>query len=70
MLHSTEEEQFDKYGIENLIRIAGFSNISIEAISSNYHMIIANRRLEVVSKPALEPKRCVGRQIKILEIVD
>jgi ubiquinone/menaquinone biosynthesis C-methylase UbiE len=43
MLNSTEGEQFDKDGVENLIRAAGFSNISIEAIASNYHLITAYR---------------------------
>lgn len=43
MLNGTEGEQFDKDGIENLVRVAGFSNISIEAIASNYHLITAHR---------------------------
>ena len=41
MLQCTEGEQFDRDEIEELLKATGFSNISIEAIASNYNLITA-----------------------------
>ncbi len=43
MLYCTEGEQFEKQKIEKLLDIAGFINISIEDIASNYNLIIAHK---------------------------
>jgi ubiquinone/menaquinone biosynthesis C-methylase UbiE len=41
MLTSTEGEQFERGEIENLLHTAGYNNISVQAIASNYNLIRA-----------------------------